>query len=80
MTEKYSFCESINGPILGRWHIRKLTEAGPKYGGGIDTGTLCGRDFRGWDLQPEINEQRLTSGCKKCVELYKKALEKNKED
>ncbi len=64
----YAFCESVTG--IGPWHIRKLSEAGLKLDGGIDTPTLCGRvrpfgdtadrvGGGGWDLNVRITEGHL---------------------
>ena len=39
----YSFCESVTG--IGPWHIRQLSPAGKKTGGGIDSPSLCGRIY-----------------------------------
>lgn len=66
----YAFCESIHAGSLSLWHIRKLTEAGPKFGGGIDTPSLCGHVTKGWDLKVEINLAHLKSCCPECSRLY----------
>lgn len=62
----YAFCESVHAAPLAPWHIRKLSEAGLKTGGGIDTPSLCGRvrpfgdesgerrGAGGWDLRVRI--------------------------
>jgi len=84
---KYSFCESVTG--IGPWHIRPLTAWGRKLGGGIDTGSLCGRvqpmgifgpdghrGGGGWDIGVEIKPDRLDGPCPKCVEEYRKIEEK----
>ena len=72
--KKYSFCESVFAPPKGWWHIRELTEAGQKLGGGIDTPGLCGRPdlkFGGWDLAVELSEFHLNNNaCKACLEEY----------
>ncbi len=63
-----SFCESVQAPPNGRWHIRELSAKGPKYGGGADTPALCGRDLRGgWDLEVPYSEQHFDQCCAKCV-------------
>ncbi len=70
------FCESVTG--IGPWHIRMLSVAGPKYGGGIDTPALCGLvkplgagGVGGWDLEVLITEHHLGHACPRCVELYR---------
>jgi len=70
---KFSFCESAHAIFFGRWHIRKLSEVGPMYGGGIDTDSLCGHvnpEIGGWDLRVEITEHHLTHACPRCVAAY----------
>ena len=68
----YSFCESVHASGSSRWHIRPLTDAGRKLGGGIDTPSLCGhvRAGWGWDLNVEITEHHLGYACPTCVERY----------
>jgi len=62
--QQYTYCESVHG--IGPWHIRKLSDKGPKFGGGIDTQSLCGmvqpigtttghaRGWGGWDIHAHI--------------------------
>jgi hypothetical protein len=69
----YSFCEPTGASGYGLWHIRKVTEAGQKVGGGIDTPSLCehvkARD--GWDLNVPMTLHHLTkNACKECLEAY----------
>lgn len=45
-------------------HLRRLSSAGPKYGGGADTKTLCGMK-PSWDLECRNTE---IARCKKCRE------------
>jgi hypothetical protein len=45
----YSYCEPVTATGTSPWHIRRLTEAGRKLGGGADTPALCGREVS-WDL------------------------------
>ncbi len=53
------------------WHIRPLTEKGPKFGGGADTLALC--DLKvAWDLDVNTTEHHLGHACKACVEAYRK--------
>lgn len=52
----YSFCETI--AATGPWHIRKLSAAGKKLGGGADTKTLCGLEAA-WDINCEISDVSL---------------------
>jgi hypothetical protein len=84
---RYRFCESSLASSTSLWHIRPLTEAGSKYGGGIDTPSLCGhvvptnqvnaqgkQGWGGWDLEVQISERQLdTNVCPKCVALYREA-------
>lgn len=69
---KYSFCESVTATSFSPWHIRKLTDAGRKLTGGIDTDSLCERvkaSCGGWDLRVEITKSQLsgTHICKTCL-------------
>ena len=41
--ETHAFCETYHAPPLAPWHIRRLTEAGRRTGGGADSASLCGR-------------------------------------
>jgi hypothetical protein len=66
----FSFCESVHANARSPWHIRKLTSAGKKLGGGIDTKSLCGNVDKGWDLIVEISEHHLSHACKECVQQY----------
>jgi hypothetical protein len=84
MAPRYSFCESVHATGLGPWHLRKLTAAGQKLGGGIDTASLCDhvrpqgqlggdknlRGGGGWDLAVEITPHHLTHACPRCVAIY----------
>lgn len=65
---KLSFCESVAATGAGKWHLRKLTKVGPKYGGGIDTPSLCGHVKTGWDIEVELTEHHLCkSTCPACL-------------
>ena len=69
-----SFCESVMAGPKSSWHLRKLTKAGRKLGGGIDTPSLCGRVKQGWDLDVEINEFHLMKNtCQDCLKVYREA-------
>ena len=70
----FTFCESVHAGPQSPWHIRKTTDVGRKFGGGIDTLSLCGRVERGWDLEARINEGHLRHCCKTCVEKYREAV------
>jgi hypothetical protein len=52
--------------------------AGPKFGGGVDTASFCGRvdpkKGGGWDLEVRITLHHLTHACRKCVPKYREAL------
>lgn len=73
---KYSFCEPVMAGVRATWHIRPLTKAGRKLGGGIDTASLCGWVVRGngWDIDVPITEHHLKHACQKCVALYQRAI------
>lgn len=52
-----AYCEGSWVTSNTPWHIRELTAAGPKPGGGADTSTLCGRDLRGgWDITRPVED------------------------
>ena len=76
--DPYAFCESTFATPLGKWHIRKVTEAGLKLGGGIDTPSLCGHVKEGWDLSVPLTEHHLEHACPRCVEAYRKLEAKMK--
>lgn len=75
--DKYSICESYAATPHSLWHIRKLSERGHKYGGGIDTPGLCGwpnERSGGWDLEVPMTEFHMEHNiCKKCVKAYREA-------
>jgi dihydroorotase-like cyclic amidohydrolase len=60
------------------WHIRKASDLGPFYGGGIDTPSLCervrpisARGQGGWDLPVEVTPHHLTMNtCDICRKAY----------
>jgi hypothetical protein len=72
----YTFCEPqwVTGP--SPWCIRKTTAVGPRFGGGIDTPSLCGRvpAHKGWDLEVRLSEHHLSHACQKCAEKYRDLL------
>lgn len=79
LTDTYSFCEPSDG--VGRWHIRQLTSAGPRYSGGIDTASLCERvkpyamgGAGGWDVQHEVTAESVgrVRPCPQCAEEYQR--------
>ena len=71
---RYSFCESVAASGRSPWHIRALTDRGPKYGGGADTPALCGRDLHGgWDLEVDITPEHLEHCCRACADVYRRA-------
>ena len=66
----YSFCETVTAGPASRWHIRKLTSVGQKFGGGADTKALCGRTVS-WDLKSTVEPKAaLDHGCRECCEIY----------
>lgn len=55
----YAYCEAVTATPFSPHHIRKLTDVGMKFGGGVDTPTLCGRDIHlsnGWDVAAVLPE------------------------
>ena len=68
-----SFCESVHVTGISVWHIRCLTNAGKKLGGGIDTPSLCGKVKvrAGWDLDFDVAQNCSKEHvCKECMEFY----------
>jgi hypothetical protein len=66
----YSFCETTHAGPLSPWHIRELTMAGKKFGGGADTLALCGRKVA-WDLEVIITPRHIAdSTCSLCRASY----------
>lgn len=67
MNEEYSYCESAHASSRSVWHLRRLTRAGRKPGGGADTPALCGRVVA-WDLEMPVEPHRLAAClCAVCV-------------
>lgn len=92
---KFSLCESSQAAPKAKWHIRRLGNAGPKYGGGIDTPSLCGRvrpwgdpipgkkykGYGGWDLEIRITEHHLQNNvCPECRTLLLKESDNDGRD
>jgi hypothetical protein len=71
--DKFSFCETATAGPLSPWHIRKLTKAGRKLGGGADTAALCERAVA-WDLNVPISDHHLAHCCKACAGPYQSAI------
>lgn len=69
---RYSFCESVHASGSSPWHIRELVKD-QKFGGGIDSVSLCGRVKDGWDLRVQIAPEYFARGCvcKDCAAEYK---------
>lgn len=67
----YSFCEGVHASGYSRWHIRRLTGAGRKLSGGIDTKSLCDHVETGWDISVEITEHHLLNVCSACTKIYR---------
>jgi len=69
----HSLCETGLYPVAV-YHIRVLSDAGPRYGDGADTPSLCGTDVR-WDIHdleftPEILEQVHDRICSRRLNAY----------
>lgn len=67
----FSLCEGTHATGTSPWHIRPLEHSQEKkLGGGIDTGSLCGRvqAGHGWDLSvslhPHVECEHVCRGCK----------------
>ena len=78
MRFSYSFCESVHAGPETLWHIRRLSDAGQKLGGGIDTPFLCyrGTQSRGWDLDVQITDHHLGHCCPRCADVYRQEVPK----
>lgn len=84
--DRFAYCEPNTATGLDTWHIRRLTDAGRRLGGGIDTPTLCGRDWQGWDLEApvtvanafdgsrHINDAGRPDVCRRCAEALPHAV------
>lgn len=66
----YCFCESVSATSLSPWCIRKITKAGTRPGGNIDTDSLCGRvrSPMGWDVNCFFDVE-IDIVCRKCKEI-----------
>jgi len=66
--DEYSFCESVTATSISPWCIRRLEASGRHPGGGIDTGSLCGRvkEGNGWDIPVSVTASH-PQACRKCV-------------
>lgn len=75
MTPTYSFCESLAASGRSRWHIRPLTDKGPRFGGGADTLAFCGLEIL-WDINGELSDRNLLPDrvCRKCIIAYRKLV------
>lgn len=79
MSKTYSYCEPVFAGSFGRWCIRPLTDAGPKYGGGVDTSSLCGRvslKLGGWDIRVPFGSVKKSVVCIRCLEIFKTKVDK----
>ncbi len=65
----HAFCEADTAGPFSPWHIRLLTDAGLKLGGGADTESLCGRRVS-WDRKIAISPRLLREACLNCSRLY----------
>lgn len=76
---RFAYCEPVTATGITPDHIRRITDAGLKLGGGADTDALCGREL-GWDHRfvPEdddvlalsetyVNNVRLV--CPECAQV-----------
>ena len=69
----FSFCEQAAATGGSPWHIRKLSSAGRKLGGGADTRSLCGREVC-WDLEVRITAHHLMHCCPQCASEFERTI------
>ena len=69
--DQYSVCEPETAGGASPWHIRKLTAAGRKLGGGADTKALCGRKVS-WDINTPVHKDAVRLACALCVAEFNK--------
>lgn len=64
-----SFCEPVHVTGPDPWCVRILTDAGLKFGGGVDTESLCGRvrKGQGWDVKVKFDAEH-EHMCSRCRE------------
>lgn len=74
--KKYSYMEFATAGPSSPWHIRELTEQGRKLTGGIDTPSLCGRTYNGWDLSVEMSPHHDSHTCLKCFREYQRRIDR----
>lgn len=69
MSGVLSFCEAVTASGRSPWHLRWLDAAGPKFGGGVTTPSLCGhvRERMGWDLEVAITAINIGIACTRCL-------------
>ena len=67
--QTYSFCERATATSTSPWHIRRLTDAGRKLGGGADTPALCGCEVA-WDLSTEVPTGSFDYVCRQCAKRF----------
>lgn len=65
---QFSFCETITAGPETPWHIRELTSAGRKLGGGADTLSLCNKKVS-WDLRVSLDPS-IDRCCGVCKETF----------
>jgi hypothetical protein len=75
MPKLYAICETVDDETL---HVRELSPAGYKYGGGADTPALCSTVVT-WDTRIHVNLENITcAGCKvRFVEIQQEEGEAN---
>ena len=69
----HAFCENHAAGSLSKWHIRPLTGAGKKLGGGADTAAMCGHVVH-WDREYPVTRGAVclldTDVCHDCATFY----------
>jgi hypothetical protein len=76
MDIEYSYCEPTWAGSNRKWCIRRLTKAGKKCGGNVDTNSLCRRVHigGGWDIQAEMDKRLTELCCPDCRAAYEKEV------
>lgn len=75
VNREYAFCEPVTASSWSAIHIRELTDAGRKPGGGADRAALCGREVA-WDLQGDITPETIEDErtCATCRYEFEKLV------
>lgn len=63
LSRRFAYCESVAAVVV---HIRGLTKAGKKLGGGADSHSLCGMRVA-WDLATDFDKSADMATCRGCI-------------